>query len=112
MSQQIFKKRIPNNLLLDLLDKICMKIDNYYILNNNAYKKGIYNELIPEFLNICLDYYFESKREYLLRKPLYKNFLTVVRQICKHNKILFTSKVKYYQSTYDIHYYIYIPNEL
>lgn len=107
MSSQIFKNHIPNELLITLLDDIAIKIENGYILNNNSYKKGIFNETIIEFVNQCKPYYHLSKRKYLERKLTYNSFITIIRQICNHNNIKYTSQIKYDKSSYDINYYIY-----
>ena len=107
MSFQIFKMSIPNELIIKLLDDIAIKTDKYYIINNNVYKKGIFNQTIPTFINDCRPYYHLSKRKYLDRKLTYNAFITIIRQICNFNKITYTSQIKYDKSTYDIMYYIY-----
>ena len=104
---KIFKEQIPNNLLLELLEKICIKTTKYYIFNNESFKKGIYTQDIQQFISLCVPYYHISKRKYLERNLNYNTFITILRQICKFNKILYTSKIKYINSTYDIVYYIY-----
>ena len=50
MSTQIFKKDIPNEILLNLLDNICVKNDKHYILNNESFKKGLFNDFIQQFI--------------------------------------------------------------
>jgi len=107
MSTQIFKKNVPTESLYSLLDDICLKNDKYYILNNNSYKKGIFNNSITNFIEECKPYYHISKQKYLERKLTYNSFTTILRQICKFNKITHTSQIKYDKSTYDIIYYIY-----
>ena len=107
MSNQIFKKNIPIELLYNLLDTICIKNEKHYILNINSFKKGIYNESIPTFFTLCKEFYHNSKKKYLERKPTYNAFTTVIRQICNFNKITYTSQIKYDKSSYDIVYYIY-----
>jgi hypothetical protein len=107
MSTQIFKKKVPNEFLFNLLDSICMKNEKHYILNSNSFKKGIFNQTIPTFLQECKLYYHISKRKYLERKLAYNSFTTIIRQICNFNKITYTSQIKYDKSTYDIVYYIY-----
>ena len=107
MTSQIFKNNIPNELLINLLDGIAIKSENCYVLNNNAYKKGIFNNLIEDFIKHCVPYYHLSKRKYLERKLTYNSFVTIIRQICNFNKITYTSQIKYDKSTYDIMYYIY-----
>lgn len=107
MSNQIFKNPVPNDLLFDLLDKICIKNDAYYMFNMDSFKKGVYNNDLQNFINLCLPYYHLSKRKYLERKLTHNSFATVLRQICKFNKIEYTSQIKYDKSAYDIIYYIY-----
>jgi len=107
MSTQIFKNKIPSNMLFDLLDKIALKNDKHYIFNIESFKKGVYNEDIQKFLNACAPYYYLSKRKYLEKKLTQKTFITVLRQICNVNNIKYTSQIKYDKSSYDIVYYIY-----
>lgn len=104
---QIFKKPISNQLLIQLLDDIAIKTEKGYILNNNAYKKGLFNDKIITFINECKPYYYTSKLKYLDRKITYNSFMTVIRQICNFNNVTYTSQIKYDKSTYDIVYYLY-----
>lgn len=106
MTSQIFKTQIPNQLLVNLLEENAVKSDKCYVVNNNVYKKGIFNESIPKFITECRQYYFLSKRKYLDRKLTYNSFITILRQICNFNKITYTSKIKYDKSVYDIEYHI------
>ncbi len=107
MSAQIFKNHVPNKLLFDLLDLICVKNEKYYLFNNNSFKKGLFNDEITNFFISCRPSYHISKHKYLDRKLDYNSFTTVLRQICNYNKITYTSQIKYDKSTYDIFYYIY-----
>ena len=106
MTSQIFKTQIPNQLLINLLEENAVKSDKCYVINNNVYKKGIFNESIPKFITECRQYYFLSKRKYLDRKLSYNSFITILRQISNFNKITYTSKIKYDKSVYDIEYHI------
>jgi hypothetical protein len=106
MTSQIFKTQIPNQLLINLLEENAVKSDKCYVVNNNVYKKGIFNESIPKFIAECRQHYFLSKRKYLDRKLTYNSFITILRQICNVNKITYTSKIKYDKSVYDIEYHI------
>lgn len=107
MSNQIFKKNVPNELLFTLLNSICSKNDKYYVFNNEAFKRGVFQESIQPFLTDCNKYYHISKKKYLERKLTYNTFTTVLRQICNFNSITYTSQIKYDKSNYDIIYYIY-----
>ena len=46
MTSQIFKTKIPTERLIELLTNIAVKTDKCYIINNNSYKKGNFNEAI------------------------------------------------------------------
>jgi len=107
MSTQIFKNQIPNNVLFELLDKICLKNEKHYTFNMVSFKKGTYNEEIQKFINFCTPFYHLSKRKYLERKLCHNSFTTILRQICNFNNIKYTSEIKYDKSKYDIVYYIY-----
>jgi len=107
MSTQIFKKNIPNELLFNLLNEICLKNEKHYILNSNSFKKGLYTNSIYKFIDDCKSYYHISKKKYLERKLTYNSFATILRQICNFNRIIYTSQIKYDKSDYDIVYYIY-----
>ena len=107
MSIQIIKTKIPNNILFELLDKICLKNDKHFIFNLESFKKGIYNGLIQEFIEQCKPFYHNSKRKYLERQINYNSFITIIRQICRINKINYDSHIKYNNSIYDIVYNIY-----
>jgi len=110
MSTQIFKRNIPNELLFNILDELCVKNDKYYIFNIDSFRKGVYKELIPKFLETCKPYYHISKRKYLEKKLTFNSFITVLRQICNFNKITYTSQIKYDKSDYNIIYYIYFSS--
>jgi hypothetical protein len=104
---QIFCQPVDTNILFDLLDKICLKKEKYYVIDNNAYRKLLFHEYDKEFFETIIDYYHESKKFYVTRKMTYKNFITIARQICKVNNIMFTSQIKYSESNYTIDYYIF-----
>jgi len=107
MSTQIFKKKIPNEYLFELLDKICVKNKDYYLINIISFKKGTYNNYIKDFFDLCRDYYHISKRKYIDKTITYNSFTTIVRQICNFNKIIYKNEIKYDRSSYDINYYVY-----
>ena len=106
MLSQIFKTHIPNEMLIKLLNDISIKSEKGYILNNDAYKKGMFNNVLESFINACMPYYYLSKQKYLTRKLTYNSFVTIIRQICNCNYIPYTSHIKYDKSNYDIMYYI------
>ena len=99
----IFKTKIPNSVLLDLLD-VCEIEKNHYIINKMTFK-NIQKNHLPTFLKKCDEYYSKSAKKYL-NVSKYKSFLTIVRQICNANGIPFFYKIKYIHSTYEIVYYV------
>lgn len=57
MLNQIFKKQVSIKLLYELLEKICVKTDKYYLIDNNAYKKLIYYNLFATFTEAIKGFY-------------------------------------------------------
>jgi len=104
---QIFKQQVPKQILFDFLKEYSNFNNNKYTINNVVFKKYKFEKKIIPFFKSLEKYYHKSKLKYLTRTINYKNFITVIRQICKNNHIPFTSKIKYINSTYDINYFIY-----
>ena len=107
MTKQIFKISVPNDTLFNLFEKICLKTEKYYLFDMNAYKKMLFYKYNDDFCESLKQYYHISKQFYLERIMTYNSFTTIIRQICKHNNIMFTSDIKYNQSKYNIDYLIY-----
>ena len=107
MQSQIFKKPVPIKILFDLLDTICLKTNKYYLIDENAYKNILFNELHTKLFEELTEYYFLSKQFYINRKMSYNSFTNIIRQICKNNNVMFTSQIKYNESKYIIEYLIY-----
>ena len=105
---QIFQQEYPLEKLYNFLDKYCDRKKNKLTLNKSAFKRA---KLEENALNIfCSDlknYYYPSKHHYLERDMIYKNFITIIRQICKYHHLAFTSNIKYFKSKYEIEYFIY-----
>ena len=112
MSNQLFKVPVPLNLLFDLLDKICEKKNNHYIVELNSYKKMIYHNYQDDFCKKMLEYYHVSKQFYATRKLTYTSFINILRQICKFHNIGFTYYVRYSDYKYNIVYNIYFNSAL
>ena len=108
MNSQIFKKRVPENILWDLLKKICVEQSKYFLLSPISFKQAEYhNTTLSDFCTSLEEYYHVSKKHYVSRKLNYSKFTTLIRQICNINQVSFTSKIVYNSSSYDILYYIY-----
>jgi hypothetical protein len=101
---------ISNKYFFGILEKIVLlKTDKYYMINNDAFKKIRMLELYEEFIEALKPHYKKSKQYYLTRPPKYSYFTTLIRHICKANNIMYSSKIQYDKSNYEIIYYIYKP---
>ena len=107
MSSQIFRKKVPNEILFGLLDKICFKNEKFYLVDVNAFRKLIFHNLHTIMCDELKEYYNLSKQFYLDRKMVYNSFTNIIRQICKANSVMFTSQIKYNESKYNIDFFIY-----
>jgi hypothetical protein len=99
---------ISNENFFEILDKISLiNNDKYYLINNAAFKKLRFLDLYTEFIESLRPFYKKSKQYYLDRPPKYNSFTTLLRHICKANKISYSSKITYDKSNYEIIYFIY-----
>jgi len=106
---QIFKTNVPMDIFVEMLNMLCIRHQNkYYVFNLDSFKKGMYTTTITDFLEKCKPFYHISKQHFVTRKQTYNTFITVIRQICNFNNIVYTSHIKYDNSTYNINYYIYL----
>lgn len=104
---QTFKKSFDKGGLFYLLEKLCVKKDKYYIYDLTSYKRGELTNDNTIFIELLKPYYHKAKLFYLNRKITYSGMCTIIRQICKLHSIMFTTKIVYSKSKYNIPYYIY-----
>ena len=104
---QIFKSNVDPKILFDLLEQICIKTENKYVLDNTSYKKAGFLQLIDPFIENISHHYHLSKKYYVTRKRSYKMLTTIIRQICRLNNIYYKQNIIYRQSQYEIVYSIY-----
>jgi len=109
----IIKKDFNKEIIFDLLNEISILDLNkeYFILNNESYKKGQMNNIIINFIEKIKDFYIKSKQFYLERTLNYKKFLTIIRQVCKSQNIPIKIKINYIKSKYEIIYHIYLDHK-
>ena len=107
MNSQIFKKQVPESIVWELLSKICIAQNKYFLLSPISFKQAEYHNILSDFCASLEEYYHVSKKYYANRKLNYGKFTTLIRQICNINQVSFTSKIVYNRSSYDILYYIY-----
>lgn len=105
---QIFKESFDKNILFDFIEKFSEKQNNDgYLFSKIGFKKAKFQKEIKPFCDKIKEFYYASKKKYIDRKMTYKNFVTIIRQICKYHHIPFTSAIKYQNSNYEIQYFIY-----
>jgi len=105
---QIFKRIVDRSLLFDYLYKTCQTPDKHFVFDLTSYKRGEFNGHNKTFCDSIRQYYHTAKCFYIDRKLSYSNMCTIIRQICKPNNILYTTKIVYSQSKYNINYFIYL----
>ena len=103
---QIFKQIPDINLLFNLIKNENSLDNSYYIINKSLYKKLLMNNSLNEFIEILTPFYYKSKQFYAKKNPTYKNFLTIIRQLCNCNKIYFYYYIHYQNSSYETIYKI------
>tara|TARA_Y100000741_G_scaffold151367_1_gene114220 strand:- start:139 stop:474 length:336 start_codon:yes stop_codon:yes gene_type:complete len=107
MSTQIFKNPVSKDILFNFLEKCSIKKEKCYVFSKTSFKKAQYLNIIQPFCSELNNYYYNSKKKYLNRKMSYKNFNTILRQLCKNMHIPYSSEIKYDKSTYEIYYTIF-----
>ncbi len=103
---------ISTEYFLGILEKICLfKNEKFFIINNDAFKRMKFLNLYTDFIESLKPHYKASKQYYLTRPPKYTGFLTLLRHVCKANNLIYSSKIKYDKSQYEILYYVYKPTQ-
>ena len=108
---QILKKKINKDIIISFLKDFCQnekKKKNFF--SSIFFKKEEYKKKIIKLIDFLKNYYHKSKQFYLNRQMTYKNFLTVLRQICNNLCIPYTSKILYNKSKYNIIYIIFLDD--
>lgn len=104
---QTFKTNIDKSILFVFLEKVCDKHNKYFLFDLTAYKKGEFTGVNQDFIDEIKPNYHESKRFYIERKSSYSRMCTILRQICNSNHIMFSTKIVYSKSKFNIPYHIY-----
>jgi len=104
---QTFKTNIDKSILFVFLEKVCEKREKYFLFDLTAYKKGEFTGANQDLFDDIRPNYHESKRFYVERKSSYSRICTILRQICNSNSIMFSTKIVYSKSKFNIPYHIY-----
>lgn len=110
MTEQLFKKNISNERFYNFLQGFCeeetINQTKYFVLSKTAYKKLKYKNLLQPFCEEMRGYYHHSKSKYVDNVKTFNKFVTIIRQICTVNDIVYISKAIYIKSVYEPVYYI------
>ena len=110
-----FKKKCDKKKLQDILRNFlilnCIYEKNYYIINNEIFKKYKLNNQLKDFIENIREYYINSKKYFLDRDISFNILLTIIRQICRYLKIEYIKKIIYNNNNYNIQYSIYLIHE-
>ena len=106
MKHSLFRNNIPLSILFSLLDKICPRDENFYMVDKNVFSKMIYYGYEKEFLEGIKPYYHVSKQYFLENQITYNRFVTLIRQICNYHNLFYYNDKRYDHSEYTICYFI------
>ena len=110
-----FKKNSDNDelkkILIEFLNFYCMREKNYFVINNEIFKKYKLNNKIKDFIEKLSIFYIPSKKYFINREITFNVLLTIIRQICKYLNINYTKKIIYNKNDYNIQYNIYLIYE-
>ena len=108
---QLFKYSVNEKYFTDFIIKYCSNVkNNEFVFSLVSYKKAVYDNKIKELIDTIKPCYHKSKQFYLERNINYKNFLTILRQVCSNLSISYSSKILYNKSKYNINYSIFLNN--
>jgi hypothetical protein len=110
----ILKKNIDNEKLKQTLKKFltyyCVYENNYFIINNETFKKYKINNKVDYFIKELLEFYRDSKKYFLERNIKFNTITTILRHLCKYLNLEYRKKIVYNKNNYTIEYYIYLIN--
>jgi hypothetical protein len=117
--KNVFVKKIPLQLLVDLLDRICSRTEGrgvengvhvYYYISEYEYRKMIFEHLDTFFLSLIRPYYSSFFSHYCDRDFTYNAFKTIIRQICKIHGIRYEKEKIILNSETVVRYRIYVSD--
>lgn len=99
--RQIFREEIPffNSLIQEHFINVSPV---KFCLSNDLYNHLLHKQVIHEFMERLTPYYIDKP----LPHTSYRQFIKIIRHICKINNITYEYKTKYIGSSYTIEYYL------
>jgi hypothetical protein len=119
--KHVFVQKVPLSLLVDLLEKICSRLEGrgiengvrlYYYVSEYEYRKMVFEHLHIHFLDTLQNYYSSFFHRYYERDFTYNSFKTILRQICKIHNIVYEKENVIINSETVVRYRVYISNTI
>ena len=109
---QLFKQDLSSNYILEFLKDNLMYDNekNLYISDSYTYKKMRLFDKLVDFKNYMTSCYYDSKLNYPANILSLRGFNVVLRQVCKYFQWVYSYKIKYIHSSYEIVYSISLPD--
>jgi hypothetical protein len=127
----IFKKHMPRDIFYEFVQKIsaapietskllhvlkispgdAARIPAFYIIDINAFKRGIYLDIVHPFMEMMADQYYRPTHAFYAQRNMtgpaaFAQFIQVIRHICKYASLTLMSTLKYEQSISSRVYYV------
>jgi hypothetical protein len=119
--KNVFVKKIPLKLFIDLLEKICSHMEGrgmekgeriYYYVSEYEYRKMVFENLHLSFLHSIRECYSPFFSRYYERDFTYDAFKTILRQICKIHGIHYEKDSIIVNSDTTVRYRIYLSHSV
>jgi hypothetical protein len=108
--KQVYRTIPPIEPLQDLLVTYGEKTDKFVLIRPSTFNRIRYHEKLFPYLHSLEPHFHMSKLTYCTRRPFaYKNFMTLVRQICKLHRIPVVPSIRYDHSNYEMQYSVFFP---
>lgn len=97
---QLFRMVPDHKIVFSVLDEVCNRDENNFIVDDITFKKLKYDDRIFKLYEYLRPFYHLSKRKYLDSSVSLKGLLTVLRQLCNLFCIQYVSKTVYRNGTH------------
>ena len=117
--KNVFVEKIPLKLLVDLLEKICSRLEGrgmengvrlFYYVSEYEYRKMVFEGLDVEFRESLRKYYYDFFSRYWQRDFTYNAFKTILRQICKIHGIRYEKETVVLNGETIVRYLVYVSD--
>jgi hypothetical protein len=94
----LFKTPVPLSTWKEVLQSMTASSGPLFVMDDTAFKRGLYLGSLCAFWEACVPYYHVSKRHFVTRPLTFKTFSTVLRQVCRSHHLPVQSTLVYSHS--------------